>query len=225
MTRAILHNDWQPLLEAQFQTPSYLALRAFLIQEYRQHRVHPNMHDIFNALHLTSYAGTRVVILGQDPYHGEKQAHGLSFSVQRPTPPPPSLLNIYRELQSDLGIPPPSHGDLTAWAQQGVLLLNTVLTVRHASANSHRDKGWEAFTDAVIRCVNEKPTPVVFVLWGRSAQNKQTLITNPIHLKLCSAHPSPLSVHSGFLGSRPFSRINAFLTKHGLGAVDWRLEP
>ena len=223
MAKEILHNDWAPLLQGAFETESYKQLRAFLINEYRTRKIHPGMYDIFNALHWTPYHNVKVVILGQDPYHGDNQAHGLSFSVLRPTPPPPSLVNIYKELHDDLGILPPTHGDLTAWALQGVLLLNTVLTVRHAQANSHQGKGWEAFTDAVIRCVNDKTDPVVFVLWGRNAKSKMNLITNPIHLVLTAPHPSPLSAYSGFFGSRPFSKINNFLQAHGRTPIDWRI--
>lgn len=225
MSRPILFNDWAPLLANAFETPSYRELRAFLIQEYRCYKpgIHPGMYDIFNALHLTPYHAVKVVLLGQDPYHGTHQAHGLSFSVQRPTPPPPSLVNIYKELKSDLDINPPTHGDLTAWAKQGVLLLNTVLTVRHASPNSHDGKGWEAFTDTIIDCVNQKSNPVVFVFWGRRAQAKKTRITNPKHLILCAPHPSPLSAYSGFFGSRPFSKINDFLLQNGETPIDWRI--
>lgn len=225
MGTEILHNDWAPLLAPSFQTESYRELRTFLIQEYRTRKIHPDMYDIFNALHWTSYSDVKVVILGQDPYHGENQAHGLSFSVLRPTPPPPSLVNIYKELKDDLGIDPPCHGDLSAWAHQGVLLLNTVLTVRDGQANSHKGKGWEQFTDQVIRLVNDKPEPVAFVLWGRNAQAKKELITNPQHLILCAPHPSPLSAHYGFFGSRPFSKINQFLISHGREPINWALEP
>ena len=220
---AHLTNDWAPLLAPEFQTESYQNLRHFLIQEYRTRKIHPNMHDIFNALHWTTYQNVKVVILGQDPYHGDNQAHGLSFSVLHPTPPPPSLINIYKELKTDLDIDPPNHGELTSWAKQGVLLLNTVLTVRHGQANSHKDKGWEAFTDAVIRCVNDKTDPVVFILWGRNAQNKQKLITNPAHLILKAPHPSPLSAYNGFFGSRPFSQSNQFLMAHGRTPIYWKI--
>ena len=223
MTKEILHNDWWPLLKPAFETPSYRNLRAFLINEYRNCVIPPGMYDIFNALHWTPYADVKVVILGQDPYHGDNQAHGLSFSVLRPTPPPPSLVNIFKELQSDLGIRPPNHGDLSSWARQGVLLLNTVLTVRHGQANSHKGKGWEAFTDEVIRLVCQKPEPVAFVLWGKNAQAKKPLITNPDHLVLCAPHPSPLSASYGFFGSRPFSKINNYLSAHGLSPVNWQL--
>lgn len=223
MAKNILKNDWAPLLEAEFQTESYQNLRNFLISEYRTRKIHPDMNDIFNALHWTSYKNVKVVILGQDPYHGDNQAHGLSFSVLHPTPPPPSLVNIYKELQADLGIAPPNHGELTSWAKQGVLLLNTVLTVRHGQANSHKEKGWESFTDAVIRCVNDKTEPVVFILWGRHAQNKQKLITNPKHLILRAPHPSPLSAYNGFFGSRPFSQSNQFLSEHGRETINWQI--
>ncbi|MBR4984263.1 MAG: uracil-DNA glycosylase [Proteobacteria bacterium] len=223
MTREILHNDWAPLLAPAFASESYQNLRQFLIGEYRTQKIHPGMYDIFNALHLTAYADVKVVLLGQDPYHGDNQAHGLSFSVLRPTPPPPSLQNIYRELKSDLDIDPPTHGDLTSWARQGVLLLNTVLTVRDGQANSHRGKGWEVFTDQVIRLVNDKREPVVFILWGRNAQAKIPLITNPIHCILKAPHPSPLSASYGFFGSRPFSKTNAFLVSQGRTPIDWKI--
>lgn len=219
----ILHNDWAPLLRCAFEAPSYRTLRAFLIDEYRSRVIHPGMYDIFNALHWTPYRDVKVVILGQDPYHGTNQAHGLSFSVLRPTPPPPSLVNIYKELHDDLGVEPPHHGDLTAWALRGVLLLNTVLTVRHGQADSHKNKGWEAFTDAVIDRVNEKEDPVAFVFWGRNAQAKKSRITHARHLVLCAPHPSPLSAFHGFFGSRPFSKINAFLEKHGREPIDWSI--
>lgn len=224
MAKEILHNDWAPLLQPAFETESYRRLRAFLIDEYRTRKIHPGMYDIFNALHWTPYSAVKAVILGQDPYHGDNQAHGLSFSVLRPTPPPPSLVNIFKELHDDLGIEPPSHGELKSWALQGVLLLNTVLTVRHGQADSHKGKGWEAFTDEVIRLVNAKTEPVAFVLWGRNAQAKRSLITNPIHLVLCAPHPSPLSAYSGFFGSRPFSKVNDFLEKNGRGAIDWHID-
>ena len=224
MAREILHNDWAPLLQPAFETESYQRLRAFLIEEYRTRKIHPGMYDIFNALHWTPYSEVKAVILGQDPYHGDNQAHGLSFSVLRPTPPPPSLVNIFKELHDDLGIDPPSHGELKSWARQGVLLLNTVLTVRHGQADSHKGKGWEAFTDAVIRLVNDKPEPVAFILWGRNAQAKRSLITNPRHLVLCAPHPSPLSAYGGFFGSRPFSKVNEFLIQNGRGPIDWHIE-
>lgn len=221
--KGILHNDWNDLLSPAFETDSYQRLRAFLMTEYRTQRIHPDMYDIYNALHWTPFHAVKAVILGQDPYHGEHQAHGLSFSVMRPTLPPPSLINIYKELNSDLSLPIPNHGCLTSWARQGVLLLNTVLTVRHGVANSHRGKGWEEFTDSVIDCLNAKETPIVFILWGRNAREKRARLTNPIHCVLEAPHPSPLSAHNGFFGSRPFSQTNAFLISKGLEPIDWRI--
>ena len=215
----ILHNDWGEILQDAFETASYKALRSFLIEEYSTRVIYPNMHDIFNALHWTPYHAVKVVILGQDPYHNAHQAHGLSFSVMRPTLPPPSLQNIYKELHDDIGCAIPAHGDLTAWARQGVLMLNAVLTVRHGSANSHRGKGWEAFTDAV----NRKPETVVFILWGCDAQTKRSRITNPAHRILCAPHPSPLSAFHGFFGSRPFSQTNAILSASGQTPIDWTI--
>lgn len=220
---AILRNDWAEHLEDEFQRDYYIALRQFLIEEYKSRRVYPDMYDIFNALHETPFAGTRVVILGQDPYHGAGQAHGLSFSVKPGVTPPPSLQNIFKELHDDIGCPIPSHGHLSEWAKQGVLLLNTVLTVRSGSANSHRDKGWEVFTDKVIGALNRKTEPVVFILWGSHAQKKAELITNRGHYLIKSPHPSPYSADRGFFGSRPFSRANRFLADNGLPEVNWRL--
>ncbi|MHA7967750.1 uracil-DNA glycosylase [Paenibacillus sp. CAU 1782] len=220
---AILRNDWAEHLEDEFQRDYYLSLREFLIEEYKSRRVFPDMYDIFNALHETAFADTRVVILGQDPYHGAGQAHGLSFSVKPGVTPPPSLQNIFKELHDDIGCPIPSHGHLSEWAKQGVLLLNTVLTVRSGVANSHRDKGWEAFTDKVIGALNRKTEPVVFILWGSHAQKKAELITNAGHYLIKSPHPSPYSADRGFFGSRPFSRANRFLEDNGLPQVDWRL--
>ncbi|QGG47459.1 uracil-DNA glycosylase [Heliorestis convoluta] len=219
---AILRNDWAPLLEEEFQKDYYIELRKFLKKEYQSGLVYPDMYDIFNALHYTSYENTKVVILGQDPYHGPGQAHGLSFSVPPGQPLPPSLQNIFKELQSDLGCPFPSSGSLVHWAQQGVLLLNTVLTVRAGQANSHKGKGWEFFTDQVIRKLNEREKPVVFILWGKNAQDKKSLITAAHHLIIQSVHPSPLSAHRGFFGSRPFSQANAFLRSQGMVEIQWR---
>lgn len=215
--------DWNPLLRAELERPYWAELRRFVEDERRRGPVYPPAADEFAALHLTPYATTRVVILGQDPYHGAGQAHGLCFSVRPPTPPPPSLVNIFAELETDLGIARPAHGDLTAWARQGVLLLNTCLTVRAGQAGSHHGKGWETFTDAVLRVVNDKPHPVVFVLWGAQARKKRTLVDTARHVVIESAHPSPLSAHNGFFGSRPFSRINTALIEHGLDPIDWRL--
>lgn len=220
----ILKNDWKDLLNDEFESPYYLELRKFLISEYRSNIIYPNMYDIFNALHYTPYSKVKVVILGQDPYHGPNQAHGLSFSVKPGVPAPPSLLNIYKELHSDLNCYIPNNGYLKKWADQGVLLLNTVLTVRAGEANSHRHKGWENFTNKIIELVNAKTEPVVFILWGKNAQEKQTLITNPIHHIIKSVHPSPLSASRGFFGSRPFSRTNEYLKADGLSPIDWQIE-
>lgn len=220
---AILKNDWSLYLEEQFQKPYYQKLRNFLIEEYKTQTIYPNMYNIFNALHYTSYANTKAVIIGQDPYHGPNQAHGLSFSVLPGVEPPPSLKNIFKELKNDLGCPIPQSGSLEKWAEQGVLLLNSVLTVRAGQPNSHRGKGWEIFTDQVIKILNERETPVIFLLWGKNAQEKQRLITNSRHYKILSPHPSPLSAHRGFFGSKPFSKTNRYLREIGLGEIDWRL--
>lgn len=220
---AILRNDWAPYLEAEFTKEYYVTLRRQLAEEYRTRTVYPDMYDIFNALHYTPFAEARVVILGQDPYHGRGQAHGLSFSVKPGVVPPPSLQNIFKELQDDIGCRIPNHGYLEAWARQGVLLLNTALTVRAGSANSHRGIGWEAFTDKVIETLNGKREPVVFLLWGSNAQQKSALITNRHHLLVKSPHPSPYSADRGFFGSRPFSRANQFLRENGLPEIDWQL--
>lgn len=219
----IFKNDWKKFLDAELEKDYYKKLRSFLIEEYRSRRIYPSMYDIFNALHYTSYENTKVVILGQDPYHGPRQAHGLSFSVQPGVEPPPSLINIFKELQSDLGCKVPNNGCLIPWAKQGVLLLNAVLTVRERQANSHQGLGWETFTDRVIELVNEREKPVVFILWGRPAQRKRVMITNPQHLVLESPHPSPLSASRGFFGSRPFSKANEFLVANGIEPIDWQL--
>ena len=220
---AILKNDWSFYLEPEFEKDYYLKLRKFLIAEYRTRTIYPDMYDIFNALHMTSYADTKVVILGQDPYHGPGQAHGLSFSVKPGIQPPPSLQNIFKELRDDLGCRIPDHGHLAKWAEQGVLLLNTVLTVRAGEPNSHKNMGWETFTDKVMEILNQKPEPVVFLLWGSHAQQKAGLITNPRHVLIRSPHPSPLSAHRGFFGSRPFSRANEALRRTGQTEIDWQL--
>ncbi|MCQ2448714.1 MAG: uracil-DNA glycosylase [Clostridia bacterium] len=217
-------NDWDAILQDEWEKPYYKELRAFLKREYATQTVYPDMYDIFNALKYTSFDNTRVVILGQDPYHEPGQAHGLCFSVQKGTPKPPSLVNIFEELQNDLGITPPPHGELTAWARQGVLMLNTVLTVRQHAANSHRNRGWETFTDRVISELNQKKTPVVFLLWGTPARKKAELITNPIHKKLITVHPSPLSAYRGFFGCRHFSAANRILTENGLEPIDWKID-
>jgi len=217
-----MSTDWNPLLRAEFDKPYWKELQSFVDEERRRHTVYPTREDTFAALHHTSYADTRVVILGQDPYHGPRQAHGLCFSVQRDVAPPPSLVNVFKELNADLGIPVPSHGNLEAWARRGVLLLNTTLTVRAGAAGSHHGKGWETFTDEVIRVVNDKPF-VVFVLWGAHARKKKLLIDVTRHAVIESAHPSPLSAHNGFFGSKPFSQINAALQAAGLSDIDWSL--
>ncbi|MCL2874385.1 MAG: uracil-DNA glycosylase [Defluviitaleaceae bacterium] len=219
-----LGNSWDDLLREEFTKEYYLKLREFLKAEYSTRIVYPNMHDIFNALKLTAYEDVRVVILGQDPYHGEGQAHGLSFSVKSGIATPPSLLNMYKELQSDLGCYIPNNGFLEKWAKQGVLLLNTALTVRANSANSHKGMGWETFTDTVISHLNDRKEPVVFVLWGNNAKSKKSLIDRNKHMILEAAHPSPLSAHSGFFGCRHFSKANEFLNKLGINGVDWQIE-
>jgi uracil-DNA glycosylase len=214
--------DWNPVLRAEFDKPYWTELQAFVSAERGRYRVYPPPDEVFAALHLTPYADTRVVILGQDPYHGPGQAHGLCFSVRDNVALPPSLVNIYKELSADLGIPTPQHGNLEAWARQGVLLLNTTLTVRAGAAASHQGKGWETFTNEVIRAVNAKPHPVVFILWGSHARRKRELLDSR-HIVIESAHPSPLSAHNGFFGSRPFSRTNEALQRAGLKPIDWRL--
>jgi uracil-DNA glycosylase len=215
--------DWNPLLRDELRQPYWVQLQGFVADERARHTVYPAAQDVFAALHLTAYADTRVVILGQDPYHGPRQAHGLCFSVQRGVPVPPSLANIYKELAADVGVTPPGHGNLESWARQGVLLLNATLTVRAGHAASHQGKGWETFTDQVLRTVNAKSTPVVFILWGASARRKKSLIDTSRHVVIESAHPSPLSAHNGFFGSRPFSRTNAALEAAGLAPIDWSL--
>lgn len=221
--KPIFENDWADILHPEMQKPYYQELRRKLADEYRSRTVYPDMYRIFSAFHLTSFADTRVVILGQDPYHGPNQAHGLSFSVQPGIGVPPSLENIYRELQDDLGCAPVRHGFLEHWAKQGVLLLNNVLTVRRGAAASHQGMGWETFTDAAIAAINERQTPAVFILWGRSAQEKGSFIDGKRHLIIKSAHPSPRSADRGFFGSRPFSRTNDFLRSKELPEIDWCL--
>ena len=214
-------NDWDEILADEWEKPYYKKLRQFLKAEYSSRRIYPDMHDIFNALKYTSFKDTKVVIIGQDPYHGYGQAHGLCFSVKQGVIPPPSLKNIFKELQTDVGKPIPNHGELTDWAKQGVLLLNAVLTVREANPNSHKGMGWENFTDRVISELNKKDTPVVFLLWGANAQKKAEIITNPLHKKLMSVHPSPLSASRGFMGCRHFSKTNAILRENGLDEINW----
>lgn len=219
-------NEWEVLLREETEKPYYQALRRFLIQEYHTQTVYPPQNDIFNALRSTTYSDVRCVILGQDPYHGAGQAHGLSFSVRNGIQPPPSLKNIYKEIQSDLGIENPrDYGELIRWAEQGVLLLNTVLTVRAGEAGSHRGQGWETFTDHIIRLLNLREDPIVFLLWGTPAGKKASLITNPCHLILKAAHPSPLSARNGFFGCKHFSQANAFLKANGFQEIDWRVIP
>ena len=220
----ILKNDWAGLLNDEFNKEYYQTLRSFLTNEYKTKTIYPDKYDIFNALHFTPYADVKVVILGQDPYHGPGQAHGLSFSVNPGIKIPPSLLNIYKELNSDLGCYIPNNGYLKKWSDQGVLLLNTSLTVRAGEANSHKSIGWEIFTDRIISLVNEKEDPVVFLLWGNNAIKKKNLITNKKHLILTSVHPSPLSASRGFFGSKPFSKINNFLISVNKKPIDWQIE-
>lgn len=219
-------NDWDDVLAGEFDKEYYRKLRSFLIGEYRNHTVYPDMNDIFNALKYTPYSKVKAVILGQDPYHEPGQAHGMAFSVRDGTEQPPSLVNIFKELQEDTGIarPAPDHGCLIPWAEEGVLLLNTVLTVREHEANSHKGKGWEQFTDRIIEFLNERPEPVVFILWGRNARDKKALITESRHLILEGAHPSPLSAYNGFFGGRYFSRTNEFLAEQGTGKINWEIE-
>ncbi|MDQ3392337.1 MAG: uracil-DNA glycosylase [Actinomycetota bacterium] len=215
--------DWNPILRAEFDKPYWEPLQRFVAEERTRHVVYPPTDEVFAALHLTPYADIRVLILGQDPYHGPRQAHGLCFSVRRGVRQPPSLVNIYAELHADLGIEPADHGNLDAWARQGVLLLNTTLTVRAGQAGSHHGKGWEDFTDRVIDAVNDKADRVVFLLWGSKARAKVALVDRSRHVIIESAHPSPLSAHNGFFGSRPFSRTNAALVEAGREPIDWRL--
>ncbi len=214
-------NDWDNILADEWQKTYYQELRNFLKSEYSSQKIYPKMDNIFNALKYTSFEDTKVVIIGQDPYHGEGQAHGLCFSVLKGVTPPPSLKNIFKELLADIGKPIPTHGELTEWAKQGVLLLNNVLTVREGLPTSHKGKGWEIFTDRVISELNKKETPVVFLLWGAHAQKKAEIITNPIHYKLTSVHPSPLSASRGFFGCKHFSKTNEILTQNELSPIEW----
>lgn len=220
-----LGNDWDEILKDEWKKPYYIILRNFLKEEYKTKTIYPDKYDIFNALKYTSFGDVKAVIIGQDPYHGPGQAHGLCFSVKKGVDVPPSLQNIYKELYSDLGFYPPDHGYLESWAKQGVLMLNTVLTVRAGQAASHRNFGWEKFTDHVIEKLNAKQTPIVFLLWGRPAAEKAKIITNPIHLKLEAPHPSPLSAHRGFFGCKHFSKANKFLVSNGIEPINWQIEP
>ena len=216
-------NDWNDILADELTKEYYLNMRKILASEYRSRVIYPHMNDIFNAFRLTPFGSVKAVILGQDPYHGAGQAHGLCFSVKPPTVKPPSLVNIFKEIESDLGLTPPAHGDLTAWAREGVLLLNTVLTVREGQANSHANIGWQTFTDNVIKLLNERSRTIIFLLWGKNAKNKESFITNPEHKKLSAAHPSPLSAHNGFFGCRHFSGCNTLLKMNGIAPVNWEI--
>ena len=216
-------NSWDEVLSEEFKKEYYLKLREFLKQEYGQGTVYPDPDNIFNALKMTSYDDAKAVIIGQDPYHEPGQAQGLSFSVPRGMKQPPSLMNIFKEMQADLGIRPPDHGCLEGWAREGVLLLNAVLTVREHQANSHRGKGWENFTDSIIEALNNRQTPLVFILWGNNAKAKAKLITSPRHHIITGAHPSPLSAHNGFWGGRYFSGTNEFLEEQGIEPINWKL--
>ena len=217
-------NEWDEILKDEFQSDYYAQIRETLKQEYASHEIYPPMQDIFNALRYTSYSDVKAVLLGQDPYHGPGQAHGLCFSVRPGVAPPPSLQNIFKELQSDMGLPAPHSGCLIPWAKEDELMLNTTLTVRRGQANSHSKIGWTKFTDAIIQKLNDHEQPIVFLLWGSNARSKKALITNPNHLILETVHPSPLSAHQGFFGSRHFSQCNEFLMAHGIAPIDWTLE-
>ncbi len=221
---AMISNDWLAPLSPEFKKPYYRRLYETVMNEYQTYQVFPDADDIFNAFQYTPLSEVKVVILGQDPYHNVGQAHGLCFSVKPDVEIPPSLVNIYQELHDDLGCYIPNNGYLVKWAKQGVMLLNTVLTVRAHQANSHRDIGWLEFTDAAIRILNEQDRPMVFILWGRPAQMKKSMLTNPGHLILMAPHPSPLSAYRGFFGSRPFSQTNDYLEKNGLAPIDWQIE-
>ncbi len=216
-------NDWDGILADLFESENYKKIREFLKKEYSNYTVYPSMYDIFNAFKLTPYKKVKAVLLGQDPYHEPGQAQGLCFSVKEGVPKPPSLVNIFKEMKSDLGYDPPESGDLTKWAKEGALLLNTTLTVRRAQANSHKNCGWTEFTDEVIRRLSARETPMVFILWGGNARAKKPLIDGKKHLILECAHPSPLSCYNGFFGCRHFSKTNAFLRAKGLGEIDWKL--
>lgn len=218
------NNNWDILLKDEFQKPYYLNLRKFLANEYKTQTVYPNMNDIFNALKITDYKDVKVVMLGQDPYHQPNQAHGLCFSVKKGVKAPPSLQNMYKEIYAEYGYPIPNHGELTYWAEQGVLMLNTVLTVRESQPNSHKGMGWEIFTDNIISLLNARPEPMVFLLWGANARAKTKLITNPGHLVLESAHPSPLSAYNGFFGNGHFKKANEFLKSKGQKEIDWQIK-
>lgn len=216
-------NEWDSLLKDEFEKEYYKKLRVILAKEYRTQTIYPNMYDIFNALRYTSYSDVKAVIIGQDPYHGAGQAHGLCFSVKRGVDAPPSLNNIFKEIQAELGITPPNHGELTNWAKQGVLLLNAVLTVRAGQANSHKNIGWERFTDRIIELLDKREKPIVFMLWGANARRKAEIVKNPIHKILTCAHPSPLSAYNGFFGCGHFKECNDFLIEKGENPIDWKI--
>ena len=220
----MIGNDWDLLLKDEYKKEYFTNLKKFLIEEYKSKTIYPKMSEIFNAFLKTNYEDVKVVILGQDPYHGENEAEGLSFSVKVGIQKPPSLINIFSELKNDLGIDPPNHGSLVSWAKEGVLLLNSTLTVVKDSPKSHSNKGWEIFTDEVIKLINKKDTPVVFILWGSDARSKKKLITNKKHLIIESAHPSPLSAYRGFFGSKPFSNPNDFLIKNNINPINWKIK-
>lgn len=224
MVKIMIGNSWDNLLSEEYKKDYFKNLQKFIIDEYKNKTIYPKMSEIFNSFTKTTYDNVKVVILGQDPYHGEGEAEGLSFSVKVGIKKPPSLVNIFIELKNDLGINPPNHGSLISWAKEGVLLLNSTLTVIKDSPRSHAGKGWELFTDEVIRLINKKETPVVFILWGSDARSKKYLITNPKHLIIESAHPSPLSAHRGFFGSKPFSKTNEFLIKNNIKPIDWKIK-
>lgn len=217
-------NDWDELLAEEFNKDYYIKLRNFLSEEYKNHTVYPDMYDIFNAFKLTSFNDTKVVIFGQDPYHEPNQAHGLAFSVKEGVRIPPSLVNIYKELNAELGCYIPDNGNLTKWAKQGVMLLNSSLTVRAGKANSHQKKGWELLTNAVAKIYNEREKPIIFMLWGNNAKEKMNIITNPQHIILTSVHPSPLSASRGFFGCNHFKMANKILERENMGAIDWQIE-
>ncbi len=224
MQPQIFQNSWDAILQGEFAQPYYQALQAFLQQEYATQTIHPDEQDIFNTLKQTPYEAVKVVIIGQDPYHGAGQGHGFAFSVRPGVKLPPSLKNIYKELASDIGVTLPNHGYLLPWAQQGVLMLNAVLTVRDGQANSHKGKGWEVFTDHVIAALNQREAPVIFLLWGQYAQAKGALVTNPQHVILKAAHPSPFSARNGFFGCKHFSQVNKCLTARGEAPICWQIE-
>lgn len=217
-------NDWDELLKDEFEKDYYTKLRAFLASEYKSYLIHPDMYDIFNALKWTSYKDTKVVILGQDPYHEPGQAHGLAFSVMKGVKIPPSLVNMYKELHDELGCYIPNNGYLEKWARQGVMLLNSSLTVRDGLANSHRNKGWEQFTNKIVELLNEREEPVIFMLWGNNAKEKMKVITNPQHIIMTAAHPSPLSASRGFFGCGHFKTANKILEREGRSTIDWQIE-